>query len=242
MISIIQLNDISIKFDNKTIFTNYNNTFEGGKIYCITGPSGCGKTTLLRMISGLQKPDRGTVTYNNLKVLKPLRNIFMMHQSYTNFPWKNCLENVLFPVKYHAPKIHSSDNEISESPTRSRSRIKMFFKKTFLKESSNNNITDDNRDKAINLLEEVGLGDAIERFPNELSGGMNQRLALARTLMMMPEVILMDEPLSALDPQTRNKMQDLILKLHKETGNTIIMVTHDLNEAQKMGDVNIAFS
>lgn len=91
-------------------------------------------------------------------------------------------------------------------------------------------------DRAMHMLSLVGLKGHEEKFPKQLSGGMRQRLALARTLFTNPKIILMDEPLSALDNTTRTEMQDLILEIHKKTGNTIIMVTHSQEEADKMCD------
>lgn len=102
-------------------------------------------------------------------------------------------------------------------------------------------ITKEHRSEAITLLDKVGLAQAVDQYPHQLSGGMKQRLALARTLIMKPKVLLMDEPLSALDPKMRLAMQDLILTLHKETNNTIVMVTHDEEEAQRMSDIRIRF-
>lgn len=90
--------------------------------------------------------------------------------------------------------------------------------------------------KAIEVLNKVGLGDYLDRYPTELSGGMQQRLALARVLFVKPSILLMDEPLSALDDSTRANMQKLIMDVHKETNNTIIMVTHSVDEAEKMCD------
>lgn len=92
------------------------------------------------------------------------------------------------------------------------------------------------KDEAIEVLKKVGLGDYLDRYPTELSGGMQQRLSLARVLFAKPKVLLMDEPLSALDDTTREKMQQLILDCHKETQNTILMVTHSVDEATKMCD------
>ena len=86
------------------------------------------------------------------------------------------------------------------------------------------------------VLKQVGLEDYLDRYPMELSGGMQQRLALARVLFVKPKILLMDEPLSALDDNTREKMQKLIMDIHKETSNTIIMVTHSVEEAHKMCD------
>lgn len=97
-----------------------------------------------------------------------------------------------------------------------------------------NDVTD-----AIHMLHLVGLSEHQHKYPKQLSGGQRQRLALARTLFMNPEVVLMDEPLSALDTNTRKKMQDLIIKQHKKIKNTIIMVTHSSEEAERMCDVII---
>ena len=92
------------------------------------------------------------------------------------------------------------------------------------------------QDDAVDVLKKVGLGEYLDRYPTELSGGMQQRLALARVLFAKPKVLLMDEPLSALDDRTRAVMQQLILDCHKETKNIILMVTHSVDEAQKMCD------
>ena len=91
------------------------------------------------------------------------------------------------------------------------------------------------------MLCEVGLSEHISKYPRQLSGGQRQRLALARTLFMKPKILLMDEPLSALDPETRADMQDLILTMHKEINNTVIIVTHSPEEAKKMCDEIIKF-
>lgn len=100
-------------------------------------------------------------------------------------------------------------------------------------------ITKEDADSAKKMLEAVKLGKDIDKYPRQLSGGMRQRLALARTLFVNPKIILMDEPLSALDGNTRSEMQDLILNIHKRTNNTILMVTHSIEEANKMCDVII---
>lgn len=97
-------------------------------------------------------------------------------------------------------------------------------------------ITESDEDMAMKMLEKVKLIEHYEKYPRQLSGGMKQRLALARTLFMNPQILLMDEPLSALDPVTRKEMQELILKMHRNINNTIIMITHSEEEAQKMCD------
>ena len=100
-------------------------------------------------------------------------------------------------------------------------------------------ITNESKENALDWLERVGLKDYADKYPRQLSGGMRQRLALARTLYMKPSIILMDEPLSALDEKTRHEMQDLILDIHNQTKNIIIMVTHSKSEAQRMCDTII---
>lgn len=196
----IQVDNLSVSFGDNKVLDNVSFDFEDNKIYCVLGRSGSGKSTLLRSIAGLLKPTDGKVTYKDKEITKPNENIFMMHQNYTNFPWKNCMENVLFPVKL----------------------MRKATKKDYV--------------EATELLFKVGLGEHIEKYPEQLSGGMKQRLSLARVLMSKPEVILMDEPLSALDDKTRVEMQDLIMNLQKETKNIIIMITHSKSDADKMAD------
>lgn len=100
-------------------------------------------------------------------------------------------------------------------------------------------VTEEDVEKAQDFLRRVGLRGYENKYPKQLSGGQRQRLALARTLFAKPEIILMDEPLSALDPQTRTSMQNLVMKQHREENNTVIIVTHSLAEAEKMCDVII---
>lgn len=102
-------------------------------------------------------------------------------------------------------------------------------------------ITTASKERAFDILNKVGLSDSFNKYPSQLSGGMRQRLALARTLFVKPKIILMDEPLSALDEKTRKQMQNLIIEIHKETNNTIIMVTHSTEEANLMCDKIINF-
>jgi NitT/TauT family transport system ATP-binding protein len=100
-------------------------------------------------------------------------------------------------------------------------------------------ITKEDVENAKDFLGHVGLNGYENKYPKQLSGGQRQRLALARTLFAKPEIILMDEPLSALDPQTRSLMQDLVMKQHRKENNTVIIVTHSLSEAEKMCDLVI---
>ena len=188
----ITLNNLSIGYQ-KPLMKPLSHQFSDGKIYGIIGPSGCGKSTLLKTIAKMHKPISGSVEQTDDK------QIYMMHQRYTNFNWLTALDNVL----------------IAERNKKKREDLKP---------------------KAIEVLQQVGLGEYLDRYPTELSGGMQQRLALARVLFVKPHYLLMDEPLSALDDSTRSKMQQLIMDIHRSTNNTIIMVTHSVEEAEKMCD------
>ena len=191
----ITLNNLSIGYD-KPLMEPLNKTFQDDRIYGILGKSGCGKSTLLKTIANMQRPLSGTVEQSDD------RQIYMMHQRYTNFSWLHCLDNVL----------------IAERKRKLRT---------------------EREEEAMALLKDVGLGEYWNRFPTELSGGMQQRLSLARVLFVKPYYLLMDEPLSALDDTTRARMQEMITALHKETHGTILMVTHSEAEAKKVCDVII---
>jgi len=188
----IALNDLVVGYD-KPLMEPLNFTFEDGKIYGILGKSGCGKSTLLKTIAKMHRPISGGVKRNDD------RQIYVMHQRYTNFNWLSCIDNVL----------------IAERKKQKRKELEPV---------------------ARSILEQVGLGEYLDRYPTELSGGMQQRLSLARVLFVKPHYLLMDEPLSALDDTTRQKMQCLIMDVHKEINGTIIMVTHSEEEAKKMCD------
>ncbi|HEX9060136.1 MAG TPA: ABC transporter ATP-binding protein, partial [Clostridia bacterium] len=177
----IVLENVTVRYGEKTVLDKFSQSFAENTLHVIIGRSGCGKTTMLRTIAGLIIPSGGRVLYNNNVIKKPIRDIFMMHQGYTNYPWKTCLDNILFPIELQG------------------------------------HVTNKQKEEAIELLGKVGLYDYQNKYPYELSGGMKQRLALARTLMSKPPVILMDEPLSALDFNTRSEMQKLVMDLHVNT-------------------------
>ena len=198
----------TLGYEKNIIFEDLNIEFECGKITAILGKSGCGKSTLLRTLAGLLKPINGEIMYMDKKISGPHKDICMMHQKYVNFPWLTCLENVI---------IGGQDG-----------------KGIIPRKKYGRNPENLENFEAFEILKKVGLEDVALKFPHELSGGMNQRLALARVIYRNPKVILMDEPLSALDPKTRKDMQNLLLDIYYKNNNTIIMVTHDPDEAKKM--------
>lgn len=194
----ILLKNLTIGYD-EPISENINFRFDK-QTYAILGESGCGKSTLLRTICGLHKPLSGSVFIDDEEVVGVHKDVYMMHQHYTNYDWLSCLDNIILAAK---------------------------VKQT---------ISANTKSDALDALEAVGLRDKANKHPYELSGGQKQRLALARTLFIKPKYILMDEPLSALDPVTRKSMQELITKYQYETKSTILMITHSEDEAAKVGN------
>ena len=190
----LHLNSLVIGYDKTHPISKKINSSFGPYVYAILGKSGCGKTTMLKTIAGLIKPISGSV------ITTPVESIYMMHQHYSNFPWKTCIENVLM-VK-----------------------------------SIKGKVTDEDRRSAASILKQVGLEGYENEYPSKLSGGMNQRLALARTLFAQPKILLMDEPLSALDDKTRAAMQQLIINNHNNIKSTVLLVTHSEDEAKKIAD------
>lgn len=196
----LKLENIAYKAEQKTIFHDFSHTFPSDSITPIVGPSGCGKTTLIRIAAGLLRPMAGRISLHvggqAMPITKPSRHILVMNQTYTNFPWVSCLENVLFSLRFQGGRTPELEN------------------------------------RAADILRLVGLGDYLELYPSSLSGGMKQRLALARVLFSSAPVIVMDEPLSALDRTTRANMQNCLLEYQAHTGNTLIVITHDTDEAE----------
>lgn len=171
-----------------------------GEFRVLLGPSGCGKSTILRLIAGLDTPDRGQVVVNGEPVTGPGRDRGMVFQKYTSFPWLTVADNIAYGMKINGvPKAQIQDI-------------------------------------VAHLVKAVGLSGFEKSYPDRLSGGMQQRVAIARTLAVRPQVILMDEPFGALDAQTRSEMQELLLQIWAETASTVLFVTHDVEEAVYLAD------
>ena len=175
----------------------------------LVGPSGCGKSTLLYVVAGLEDCSGGEVKVDGVSVCEPGADRGMVFQNYTLFPWMTVFENTRFPRRLAA-------NALSYDLSETEVMTKM--------------------DRIQSLLELMGLADFRNAYPRELSGGMKQRVAIARALANEPAVLLMDEPFGALDSQTREEMQELLLlvRLHWQT--TILFVTHDVDEAIFLSD------
>lgn len=172
----------------------------------LLGTSGCGKSTLLRIVAGLSRPTRGTVSINGRAIDGPGPDRGMVFQAYTLFPWRTVLRNITFGLEQ-------------------QSRLKSQFRSRSAR-----------LEIARKYIDLVGLSGFEDAYPSALSGGMKQRVALARALAADPEVLLLDEPFGALDMQTRESMQDLLRSVWERTHTTVIMVTHDIDEAVLLSD------
>ena len=203
----IVLEHIDKFYGDNHVLRDINLTIEDGDFMTLLGPSGCGKTTTLRVISGLEKPQNGTMTIDDRPIIDAekafyeapsKRGLNLVFQSYALWPHMTVFENVAFGLKIKKMK----KAEVEETVMRS--------------------------------LKTMRIEEYRDRYPNELSGGQQQRVAIARAIASSPKLLLLDEPLSNLDARLRIDMRAELKRLHRETGTTIIYVTHDQVEALTM--------
>lgn len=173
-----------------------------GEFVSIIGPSGCGKSTLFGMIGGLVAGWQGSISVDGTPIRPGAthRDIGMVFQEESTFPWRTVIENVALPLEGQAmPK-------------------------------------SERLDRARNFIGLVGLQGFEHRFPHEISGGMRQRTAIARTLAYEPRMLMMDEPFGALDEQTRLLLGDTVLRIQQELGQTVLLITHSISESVQLSD------
>jgi NitT/TauT family transport system ATP-binding protein len=182
-------------------------TIERGEFIAVVGPSGCGKSSLMKLISGLHPPAAGTLAVEGRPVTGPLKSVGMAFQNSNLLPWRSALDNVLLPLEIVRPY----RNEFS----RNKSQF---------------------RDKALDLLDSVGLKGFTDKYPWELSGGMQQRTSICRALIHEPEILMLDEPFGALDAFTREELWCALRDLQAQRNVTVMLVTHDLREAVFLAD------
>jgi NitT/TauT family transport system ATP-binding protein len=178
-----------------------------GEFAAVVGPSGCGKSTLMKLATGLQFPFKGTVKVAGEVVSKPVKIAGMAFQAPTLLPWRTTLENLLLPLEIVQPYRREMRRRRTEYVAR-----------------------------AANLLTSVGLRDQGDKYPWELSGGMQQRTSLCRALIHEPKLLMLDEPFGALDAFTREELWCVIRDLHALRKITVCLVTHDLREAVFLAD------
>ena len=207
--TVLELSHVTKRFGDFTAVSDVSLTVDKGRILSLLGPSGCGKTTTLRMVSGFEEPNEGSIFIEgqDMKGKRPYeRNVGLLFQDYALFPHMTVVQNVGYGLK-------NRGYETSRIPARIREMLE--------------------------LVKLVGFED---RRPAQLSGGQQQRVALARALAVSPEVVLLDEPLSALDAKLRQELRVELKEILTAVGATTIVVTHDQEEAMSLGDSVIVMS
>ena len=203
----IELKHIDKFYGKNHILKDVNLTIEDGDFMTLLGPSGCGKTTTLRVVSGLEKPQNGTIYIDGKEIVNAAeahfappseRGLNLVFQSYALWPHMTVRENIEFGLKIQKLSKAEIENRVKTS------------------------------------LERMQIAQYIDRYPSELSGGQQQRVAIARAIASEPHLLLLDEPLSNLDAKLRVDMRSELKRLHIETGTTMIYVTHDQTEALTM--------
>jgi nitrate/nitrite transport system ATP-binding protein len=190
---------------------NIDLTVSKGEFVTLIGHSGCGKSTLLNLIAGLTMPTEGTLICANREIAGPGPERAVVFQNHSLLPWLTCFENVYLGVE----RVFGQNGVVDGKPKENKEQI------TARTHAS---------------LEMVSLSHAALKRPGEISGGMKQRVGIARALAMEPQVLLMDEPFGALDALTRAKLQDELLAIVANTQSTVVMVTHDVDEAVLLSD------
>jgi NitT/TauT family transport system ATP-binding protein len=223
-IFVIKLEDICQRYPRDgrmaTILNDIDLKVRPKEFVTVVGPSGCGKSTLLRLIVGWEGAKSGTVLIDGNNAGPPNRDRGIVFQKYSLFPHLTVLDNVVFGL------------ELEQIPF----LWKFIWFPGYLRRRQSW-ITE-----AMTFLERMRLAEHANKFPYELSGGMQQRVAIAQALIMKPKIILMDEPFGALDPGTREDMQVFLLELWEQYDMTIFFVTHDLEEALFLGTRIIVLS
>jgi NitT/TauT family transport system ATP-binding protein len=178
-----------------------------GEFVAVVGPSGCGKSTLMKVVTGLWPPTAGTVIVSGREVAGPLSIVGMAFQNPTLLPWRTALDNVMLPLEIVKPHCSRLRRERAAYMAKAR-----------------------------DLLALVGLAGFEDHFPWQLSGGMQQRASICRALVHDPKIMLMDEPFGALDAMTRERMNVELMRIQRETGKTVLLITHSIPEAVFLAD------
>ncbi|MFJ2356618.1 ABC transporter ATP-binding protein [Frigoribacterium sp. NPDC087798] len=203
----IRLRGVGRRFGERPVLNALDLDVTAGEIIAIVGPSGCGKSTLLRQVGGLDQPDTGTVDIDDSPTRPTDQRCAIAFQEPRLLPWRTLRQN----VELGLPKARKGERGGKPDKAAGQARI-------------------------TELLDLVGLGSSADLRPRQVSGGMAQRTSLARALARAPKVLLLDEPFGALDALTRLRMHDLLLDIHRAEPTTVLLVTHDVDEALYLAD------
>jgi NitT/TauT family transport system ATP-binding protein len=245
MNTILEIENVSHSRNGMPVLNNINLKIAQGETVAIVGPSGSGKSTLLDIIMGQIQPDFGAIYVDNTKVVEPSRDRGIVYQKYTLFSFATIEQNVALGPMIEATSLpYRFLCSFRDKPINWLRKIGLCRR--------HRTVEDPYIEDAHRWLERFGLMNSAKRYPKQLSGGMQQRCAIAQALIMHPKVLLMDEPFGALDPQIRSGCQRIMLDLQvenldrvrerREPKHTIVFVTHDRSEAIKIADRVIAIS
>ena len=205
----ISIRSIYFAYSNLSpLFENFSLELSRGETWSILGPSGCGKTTLLYLLAGLRFPTKGTIEIDGERLTRPRPHSGLILQDYGLLPWSTVKENVELGLRLR--KFYGEDGTHAPVNFQPKNNVEYW-------------------------LERLGIDQLAEKYPSQLSGGQRQRTAIARTLALEPDLLLMDEPFSSLDAVTREDLQNLTLSLCKENNLTLVVVTHSIEEAVVLG-------
>ena len=251
--TLLTLHNLKKTYGNKTAVNIDSLAIQPHSFTCIVGKSGCGKTTLLRLLAGLETPDTVTnvkdqttasysTTGQNTNVASCITGLpaktAPVFQEPRLMPWLTVKENIMFSLKGldgNTQCANQNQRAVSNLSVDSENKTEKTQKQNT--SSANTDVSlPSPEERCRQLLQELELTDAANLYPAQLSGGMAQRVSLGRTLFYDPELILMDEPFSALDYFTRRNLQDMVLRLFHHQRKTILFVTHDVEEALLLGD------
>ncbi len=207
----VELRDVSLLYgegeDGMMAVDHLRMTMQRGEFVAVVGPSGCGKSTLMKLVTGLLPPSAGAVLVDGARVTQPIKDVGMAFQNATLMPWRTTKHNVMLPLEVVQPH---------------KARLR-----------SNRAGYEELADR---MLASVGLHDFRDRFPWQLSGGMQQRANLCRALIHQPKLLMLDEPFAALDAFTREELWIVMQDLWLERRFSAVLVTHDLREAVFLAD------
>jgi NitT/TauT family transport system ATP-binding protein len=203
------INNLTFSYNSQTtIFQDFNLKITYGETWAVLGPSGCGKSTLLYLLAGLRRADSGEIRINNSILERPRPHTGLIIQDYGLLPWATVRQNT--ELGHQIRNFYGPDGKHSPLNFRPKDRVDPW-------------------------LERLNLLPIADKYPSQISGGQRQRTAIARTLALSPDLLLMDEPFSSLDAPSRERLQTLMIELQAENDLTLLIVTHTIEEAAILG-------